>query len=51
MQGNYQTVYKNDSIEIVNEYAYLGILYRIAGSFNKAKQEIAKGQCSHVFTI
>jgi hypothetical protein len=41
-QRNYHFVNKNEPTEIVNEYKYLGLLFSRSGSFNKAKQEIAK---------
>ena len=40
--NNYQFTYQGKTLEIVNEYKYLGVLFSKSGSFYNAKKYIAK---------
>jgi hypothetical protein len=50
-QRNYQFVYKNDKLDVVNEYKYLGILFSRSGSFYNAKREIAQQATKAMYSL
>ena len=50
-QPNYDFEYKNETLEIVNEYKYLGILFSKSGSFFKCKKHIANQATKAMYSL
>ena len=50
-QREYTFTFKNETLEIVNEYKYLGVLFNRSGSFFKTKQEIAKQATKAMYSL
>jgi hypothetical protein len=50
-QREYTFTLKNETLEIVNEYKYLCVLFNRSGSFFKTKQEIAKQATEAMYSL